>query len=203
MQSSILQNNRCSTHIHIGGQHSGNLHTDSPHFNRRFSAYAIKLGAQVEDSLRKLLPVSRDPRSNRYCASIKKYGKYSIKNKKDFDKLVANYVFDSSNLSKSNNTKTSVNRWTPSRYKWLNLVNCNTDNGHRRNGDSFQTIEFRIFPPTTNPEKLHLWILICQAFVWFVENRQKDIEKGGVTIQQVIQEAYKGRKIMEFIEKQL
>jgi hypothetical protein len=203
-----IPNENCSTHIHIGGQKDQDrgLSTDSPVFNRKFSGLAIRLGTQVEDSLNALMPEYRDihagplpGRDFNYCSSISRWKNWKLNSKEDYDRLIASFVFNKSKLDRSSNKKTMLGKWNHSRYKWLNLINCNSTNGRYRS-DSFSTIEFRIFPPTNNPELCHFYVLICLAFVWFVENRERAIlERDDITIQYVLREAYEGKKVYDSI----
>lgn len=198
-----LFSEKCSTHIHVGGNEKGSLKTDTPIFNRRFSAYAIKLGVQVESSLASLFTQERNPAINKYCSSISKYKSSRYKSRKDQNRLIASYVFSQANLDARFNSKKPVGKWDKAKYKWLNLINCNASNGDRRD-ETFKTIEFRIFPPTNSASKLRFYVLISLAFVWFVENRQRMIEQGGVTIDKVLEEAYShSNKTMSFIQKQI
>ena len=148
------------------------------------------------------MPNSRNPERNVYCSTVRQYKDYKIgfgKGAKERAKdLIARYVFGTDYLSRDANTRSELTRWSGARHRWLNLVNCNTTNAHRRE-ETFSTIEFRIFPPTTNPEKIHFWVLVCQAFVWFVENRPRMIEDSDVTLKSMLKEAYEGKKIYEFV----
>ena len=199
MQDNLIFNDRCSTHIHVGGSKAFGRETDVPAFNRNFSALAIVLGAQVEDSLAALLPNSRNPRNNHYCGSIKEFDGSDISTKKNINDLIGRFVFSNNQgLGPDQNVDSQLGKWTRGRYKWLNLVNCNTNNARHRSA-SFSTIEFRIFPPSYNPKKVHFWVLIAQAFVWFVENKPKLILEGGLSIQDVLYHAYKGKKINKFV----
>lgn len=200
----ILMNDKCSTHFHIGGQSSlgGRKSTSTPEFNRTFSALSVILGAKIEDSLKAILPDFRDPETNRYCSSIKRFRNCDISTKKSINDLIANYVFESRELNRDYNSESSLGKWNSGRYKWLNLTNCNSRNGRHRTS-SFKTIEFRIFPATTNPENIHLWLLICMGFVWFVENRPNLIREKDVTLQSMMKEVYGKKKIYKFIEERI
>lgn len=179
----------CSTHIHVGGI-KGDPRIDTPIFNRRFSALAIMLGIQIEKELFQMIPKSRHP-NNRHCKSIQEFSKYKIK---DARKMVARYVFNSEDFDTDANCKAKLGKWTNSRYKWLNLVNCNSDNSSRssyENTEGFSTVEFRIWPATTDFNKVYNWSLISMAFVWFVENRQSRILQGNVTLMDVIKAAFR------------
>lgn len=169
----------CGVHVHVGGD--GNKW--NPLFDKEFSVLAIKLGCLIEKELFSLLPENRMSRTNSsgqsYCGSILNYSDISLKNWKT---LLFDYVYgrqpesnneafsDIKSLVSSNNR---LNRWTPGRYKWLNLVNCTTDNSGRRNSSSgFQTIEFRAFNGTLNKEDIRMYILFSLAFVMFIEKNR-------------------------------
>jgi len=182
---------KCSTHIHIGGI-KGNPLVDTPQFNRRFSALSIMLGTQLEKELYQIQPKSRNP-TNRHCKSIMEFAGNKIE---DAKKTIAKYVFECPSLDRDANIKATLGKWTPSRYKWLNLVNCNSDNRRRsaygdNESSGFKTIEFRLWAPTSDFDTVYNYLLISMAFVWFVENRQSRIIKGGLTLSDVIKLAFK------------
>lgn len=174
---------RCGLHIHIGGaQDEQGRKTDMPVFNRRFSINAILLGAQLEDELFASCPPSRNYRK-KYCKGITDYADINDKN---WRKRLGEYVFEHPYAPYGEhsmiNSHYALGRWCDGRYKWLNLVNCNSRG-------RFKTIEFRIFAGTTSFEKSYQYLLLCLAFTWFVENRQKAIRQGGLTLAHVLQEA--------------
>jgi len=195
----------CSTHIHIGGANN----TEKPIFNRRFSALAIKLGSMIEDDLFDMVPRFRDPRVNdwaaRYCSSIKKkYGKIDLKDPADWKKKLFDFVFDNDvpeakTFSKIANSSSKLQRFhIHGRYKWLNLVNCNTDNSNLNpNNNGFKTIEFRLFPPTISYEELRMYVAICMSFVWFIENKQSVIiNSKKISLTDVVSSAFEGRSTL-------
>jgi hypothetical protein len=184
-----------AAHVHIGGAK----------FNRRFSIISIMLACQLEREMFLMQPTIKDPRL-KYCAGISKdYGVSPKDNKQwcgnysniDFDnwkEVLGEYVFGQP-FDRENNSLAEVFRWSDQRYKWLNLINCNS-NGR------FETIEFRIFGVTTNFDKIYNYVLISMAFVWFVENKQARIIKShndykvsgkGCTLEEVITSAFKNR----------
>lgn len=76
--------------------------------------------------------------------------------------------------------------------------------------DKTFTLEFRPMSATLNFAKIKNWIKICMAFMYFVDNHQKDIIKGSIVIngkhrpidlQSVILKAYpkSGKELWEYI----
>jgi hypothetical protein len=179
-------NNECAIHAHISGAK----------FNRRFSILAVKLGTQLEKPLFMMQPQSKHP-VNKYCAGIAKcYGEdpndgvewsqsYRHLDFNNWRRVLGNYVFGRS-FSEEFNSLTEQFRWCEGRYKWLNLVNCNSLG-------RFETIEFRLFGGTTSFDKVYNYVLISMAFVWFVENKQQRIIDGNVTLKEVIDSAFSRR----------
>jgi hypothetical protein len=240
LRKHTITSTKCSTHIHVGGAtFPDGTESDKPIFSREFSARALSLGIQVEDELFRLLPGYRNPKSNRYCASIKRFkdiiplkkklskedlekskeayaktvaafkaGKSSkssllslkpSKKKMMFDHELADMLFGIGTFDKNHNSRSQLNRWVSSRYYWLNLVNCNTDNsGHRSREGGFKTIEFRAFPPSHNNDDVMFYILFSLAFVWFCENRPSLVLKGGVTLNMMFTEAISDKSSLKF-----
>jgi hypothetical protein len=180
-----------SLHVHVGGINDKKVW--NPSFNRRFSINAILLGAQVEEEMFKIQPKSRDPR-RKYCSGIAaNYGPspdgdgvwsrdYSGINFKNWRTLLGEYVFGQK-YSKKYHKRKELFRWCDGRYKWLNLVNCNSVG-------RFTTIEFRSYGGTTSFYKIFNYVLLSMAFVWFVDNRQKRILEGGVTLKEIVKSAF-------------
>ena len=177
---------RCGLHVHVGGSKD----TDSPAFNRAFSVYAIKLGLMVQDEMFSIMPPHRLENKNRdgvpYCGRIDEgFASISMKNWKE---ALGMYVYGRP-FSDENNSRTRLFRWTPSRYRWLNLVNCNSDNGGRSDAGSnsaFKTIEFRIFEGTLNAVDIQSFVLLSLAFTKFVDCHQRLIDKGNVDLEFII-----------------
>lgn len=171
----------CGVHVHIGG----NSKDWQPRFDKEFSVLAVMLGVLIEDELFSLMPSNRRDKKNSngqsYCASIKNYSGINLKNWK---KQLFEYVYgrgpedpseEFGDLKSLIEKRHHVGRWGVGRYKWLNLVNCLTDNSGRRNGGGFQTIEFRAFNGTLNPSDLRAFVLISLAFVRFIELNRESI----------------------------
>jgi len=219
-----LLSKQCSTHIHVGGKSYGAKSSEKPMFNREFGARALKLASLVEDDLFELLPKER--KESRHCTSVKNWGRinapfpskkekrfFAKKNNKgsegetresrhkNYENNLVDFVFRSgdSKFNSEQNNKSRLGRWTQSRYVWLNLINCNTDNSSRR-ASSFQTIEFRAFPATHEFKHLYFYVLFSLAFVWFVENRPQDIIKGKVTLRRMMLEAIKSEEVGSFVK---
>jgi hypothetical protein len=200
----------------VSDEGAGHVHIGGAKFNRRFSILSIMLACQLEVEMFQMQPAIKDPRV-KYCAGIAKdYGKSPIDNKQwcydyrhiDFDnwkEVLGKYVFGQP-FDNENNSLAELFRWNDQRYKWLNLVNCNS-NGR------FETIEFRVYGVTTSFDKIYNYVLISMAFVWFVENKQGRIIESheeykvsgeGCTLQEVITSAYKDRpdisiRLIDFI----
>lgn len=177
---------KCGLHVHVGGSRM----TDSPVFNRRFSIYAIKLGLQVQDEMFSIMPTHRLENKNRdgipYCGKIESV--YQSISTNNWREMLGLYVYGRP-FDADNNSKSRLFRWIPSRYKWLNLVNCNSDNGGRSDAGSnerFSTIEFRIFEGTLNSIDVQNFVLLSLAFTKFVDCHQGLIEKGGVDLEKII-----------------
>jgi hypothetical protein len=188
---------KCAIHIHVGGSNN----TDKPSFNKEFAHAAIKLGTKIEKELFSLLPARRN--NNKYCKSILDYKGIDKNNLKAY---LASYVFEKSSLDKSYNKKSRLNRWTSSRYKWLNLVNFMSDNSsHGSRGDGFKTIEFRAFHATYDKDYILFFILFSLAFVWFIENKQSEsISNKKITLMDIFNSAIKGREkesLLNFLNK--
>lgn len=197
----LLGNTKCSTHIHVGGKLSSKKSTDYPKYNREFSAYLINLCAQVEDSLADLLPSSRNPKTNEYCSSISNWCEFPINTKEDQKKIIADFIFQSDNLNSEYNSKKQFSVWTRSKRKWVNLINVNSAGYY--NGNNNPTVEFRIFPFTTNKFKCHFYTLISLSLVWFAENRKRMIQEGNLDITKVLNETYKNKYVYNYVKEYL
>ncbi|MEM4710641.1 MAG: amidoligase family protein [Candidatus Woesearchaeota archaeon] len=106
-------------------------------------------------------------------------------------------------------------KYPNSRYVWLNLVPLNftknnneilptNENINLKNLNKKQTIEFRNHSASLNYKKIKNWILICMAFVNYVENRSLDIlNSEKLTLFDVLSFSYKNNlnHLMEYIEK--
>ena len=165
-------NKSCGLHVHIGGFND----------NRRFSLLALRLGVMLENELYSMLPHSR--RHNSFCKPVGfELEQLTFGN---INKVLGDYVFSADELNRSYNKKRATDRYTSQRYRWLNLVNCNSNS-------RFTTIEFRQHSGTTSFEKIYNWTLICMSFVNFVENQPRRIMKGDVTLQEVVRYSLKGQ----------
>lgn len=204
--NNTLFNELCSTHIHVGGKSLGLKKTDMPIFNREFSAYLINLCCKIEKSITKYVPSYRDPKRNAQCRSLTGFGgipdfsKMPIKTKKDRQRLIASFVFGANSLDRNHNKRTSLRKWgNEQRKHWLNLVNCNSTNGANRH-NSFETVEFRLFPATRDADIAHIYVLMSLAIVWFAENRKRMImDNESITIEDVLKEAYGDKDVYKFV----
>ena len=178
-------NRRCGIHIHIGGAN----------FNRAFQAMAIRLAYQIQDQVYEMLPESRQ--NNTYCKKIDK--SFRNINFKNANKKLAEYLFRGESsydkdgnyshadwrkgFSKKLNKKNRLGRYPNTRYRWVNLVRCGTAS----NGE---TLEFRCHGGSLNFGKIYNWLMICMAIVRFIENNQARIMKKGVTLLEILNEAF-------------
>lgn len=173
-------NKTCSIHVHLGGMI----------FNKQFIVLAYKLGYILQNELYAMMPKSRS--TGEYCRPI-----YLLKNKfshnssdkytkEEWDKdLTKSYneivkiisgigVNPGSKINKKLNHPRGrfcgYDRSSP-RYWWLNFVPSlfTIEEGRKH------TLEFRMHSATLNYEKVKNWILICMAFVYFIENNPRKI----------------------------
>lgn len=197
LAKSTLVDDRCGVHVHVGGV-PNTPHVETPELNRQFAVNAIKLGCQIEKDLYEISPMSRKP-SLHHCHSIMRYADINEENWKTrlgsfvfgpkenwHDSGKEGYKFPMGAYEFGTEGRTgsaSLGHWCGGRYKWLNLVPCLTRS-------SAKTCEIRLFAGTTNFRKIHNYILISMAFVWFADNRVRLIERGGVTLESMLAEAY-------------
>lgn len=173
------------------------VHLSGANFNRMFSVYAIKLGIQVEKEMFQMQPRAKHP-IKKHCAGISEcYGSdhnhddeiwsksYSKIDNNNWREYLGDYVFGTP-FTKHTNSRVELGKWTEGRYKWLNLVNCNSLG-------RFETIEFRSFASTTSFDKVYNNVLLAMAFVWFVENKRTRIDQGNVSLSEIVSSAYKRR----------
>jgi hypothetical protein len=198
---------RCGIHIHVGGSSE----TESPKFNRRFSVYALKLGLILQKEMFSIVHPERTNNVNRdglsYCGLIENsYKKISMENYKT---LLGKYVYGAS-FSSDTNSNSRLFRWIQTRYKWLNLINCNSDNGGRSDAGTnsrFQTIEFRLWDGTLSADDIESFILISLAFTRFVDCHQNLIDSIGdkIDLEFVIDRTMRGKvlkqKLINWIEE--
>lgn len=203
----VFVDDRCAIHVHVGSPPSSGASNWNINFDRRFGMAAIKLGCLIEEDLYKMLPKSRNP-YNRHCHSIMRYRNINEDNWKHYlaafvfgpeenwgDRLnFNNYVYGTGSHTKDSRLAT----WCGGRYKWLNLVrafsSCNS-----------RTIEFRIFSPSVNFEKIYNYILISLAFTYVADHYHKEIMDGKVTLMSMLELAYNKHpellsKLTEFIK---
>lgn len=183
---------RCAIHVHVGSPPEASSSNWFLNFDRRFAIASIKLGCLIEEDLYKMLPKSRNP-YNRHCHSIMRYRGITEEN---WQYYLGAFVFGpEENWQNQLNfgaypygvggrSKDSrLNNWCGGRYKWLNLVRaysaCNS-----------RTIEFRIFSPTVNFDKVYNFILISLAFTYVADNHYREIMEGKVDLKTMLELAY-------------
>jgi len=203
-----LVDDKCSIHVHVGGL--ADKRVESPIFGRKFSIACIKLGAKIEDSLYNMSPPSR----NKDLKHVAPVGRWRDISMDKYDNLLGSFLFGGDRNGKiSNNDVTgkrysykdqspgyarNSSKWLGSRYKWLNLLNCHTNRG-------FKTVEIRMWAGSTSFEKVHKYILLSLAIVWFAENRPNLVfNKDDITISDVVSHAYEKKTkiknmLLEFI----
>jgi hypothetical protein len=201
-------NKSCGLHIHVG----------SVDFSDEFLVLSYKLGFKLQNEIYKMLPKSR--LKNEYCKLLPdlnlNYPKnltseeYKLETNLLFKKLFS-YYCDGQEPSSMYNRKTSHPRGnnmgydrSSLRYSWLNLAPClfNLRNVKDDNGNiQSYTIEFRNHSGTLNFFKIKNWILICFAFVNYIENNKfKIINDDKITIEDLINSCYKGKFAEKLIE---
>ncbi len=197
----VLVDDRCSTHIHIGGAHDAgpSYYFRNARDSVPFVRSAIKLATMLEDELFTILPSSRD-KTTKHCHSIKGY---SIMNEDNWPSLLAHYTFGGRIDNKvaplfehrcrnerdlyDQIESTNGRKWRDARYKWLNLLNLVTPRPST-------VVEFRLFSPTTDYRTIYNFILLSMAFVKFVDEHVEDIWKtsSNITLLDVITDVYSG-----------
>lgn len=206
LSEETMVDNRCSIHVHIGG-YPGVEKIAQPIFNQQFAINAIKLGTQLEKELYLMNPKSRSPKLY-HCHSIWRYRHI---NKDNWRQMLGHFVFgprenwaspfqaDKYNYgAPGQDRNTKQGNWCDARYKWLNLVRAYT-------ACSSPTLEIRIFSGSTNYDKIYNFVLLSLAFMWMVENGQKQIAEGNVTLESMIRAAFKKHpsiitRLLAFIE---
>ncbi len=206
-QGSLLEehgyvDDTCGLHVHVGGIKNKKC----PSFSRTFSYLAIKLGTQIEEELFMTQPETRDP-FNKYCASIRSYnvdlnGKnwaqdYTGITRENSVDMIAEYVHAIPHFSINANRNHNLNRWNKGRYKWLNLTHCNSDS-------RFTTIEFRLFAGTVKKVKVKNYVLLCLAFTRMIDDYPQVIERGGVTLKEMLTltlDKATADQVIDFLEK--
>jgi len=222
LQSRCKIDRSCGIHVHIGGTV----------FNKSFSVFSYLLGVKLQNDLFKMLPKSRrhnkfcgDLPNFNFNEILKEYGyNYGVE-------IAYDYLFrelsSGTKLSRNANKKFNhpygrycgqyhdVEFDTILRYKWLNLVPCNFNVRHfdfynltkkersiARTDLPF-TIEFRNHSASLNYVKIKNWVLICMAFVNYVENHKEEIlKKEFITIEDIIKKVYKknSKYLLDYIE---
>lgn len=133
-----------------------------------------------------------------------------------YEKLYNYYLSNNGFLGKDYNKKNDHpgRRWNTTRYFWLNLQPCMfatpdseglpriIDEVHsvkfgttvKRINPDYCNIEFRNHSGTLSFTKIKNWILICSAFVYYVENNKKAILKNAsISLEDIIKFSYKDK----------
>lgn len=161
---------KCSLHMHIGGME----------ISRVFLVSLFRLCYKIQNDIFKMFPYYKtDPtgiKDKNYCKKLPNI--LNIFNGKDFEPYINGcftdlFTFLSGGLKaeevvkhgsiKSLKVPWGGHKWDcKTRYFWINFINPIF--GKR------DTIEFRIHTPTTNPDKIINWLLMCIAVVRFAED---------------------------------
>ena len=204
----------CGVHVHVGGAD----------FNKNFVVLAYILGLKIEDEILSLVPNSR--KNNPYCGRFKDFPfdyEYPLKaiQNHGFEMGVAlgfefiyrqmsyDNTFDMSNYDKLATHRfgrycgkyNDISNDYNFRYKWLNLIPSVFNMKSAVSLEQLKeraTIEFRHHSATLNFNKIKNFILLCSAFVRYVENNREDIlNKEHITVSDLLKEAYpKKHKIL-------
>jgi len=98
------------------------------------------------------------------------------------------------------------------RYKWLNFIACNFNMRDKHvskreldgsNGlNNFLTLEFRLHHASLNFEEIRNWVLICFAFVNYIEKNQNKIflNSEDITLKELILFSYSGHMARMLLE---
>lgn len=196
-------NQQCGLHVHIGGAN----------FNKEFNVYAYYLGLKMQNEMFSIVPASR--LNNHYCSELPMINFNELKaannlnSKENYHDIIEVYYSNifhylsggrdlCSNLNKK--MKHPDGKWCKPRYHWLNLIPCNFS----KDGIVDGTIEFRHHSGTTNFKKIKNFILLCMAFVSYVENNKRDIiSKNSITIKDILKASYPNNyeKINNYFEE--
>jgi hypothetical protein len=210
-----LVDNRCGTHVHVGGMTGQSRHSlENPSYTEgsiedkiTFSVRAIQLGASIEDDIFNILPPNRVP-TNKHCGTIKKYSAITRDN---YNYLLGAYIFGGDDGQMKHKARLNnypydkykgngnSSKWQHSRYKWLNLLNLHTPRP--------TTVELRIFSGTTDFEKVYNFVLISLAFVRFVDSFGYILDDGGrPSLVEMLTTVYKSKpkilkQVLDFVNK--
>lgn len=192
----VMFDKRCSTHVHVGTYNNKVLQKEL--HNPNFQIAVLKLGAHIENEWFDIMPSYRY-KERYHCYSIAPYKGINTANS---DNLLGAYCFGGHEQSMSKHDRrtrwslkdggSSASRWGGSRYKWLNIV------GLLKPYASQRTIEFRLFPGTTNKEELSLYTLMSMSFVNFALNNTENILKDvtRVNTELILRESIKDYKLL-------
>lgn len=201
---------KAGLHVHIG----------YTYFTKDFSVMAYILGQKIQDDFFSIVPQSR--RKNPYCnflpdngyqENIEEHGwKYGIEiSYSDLMHKLANGRELGPEVNKAHPHPDG--RWAGSngrgeeetmrrlyRYKWLNLIPSNFNQKRRpikNDGDLGKdvpfSIEFRHHSGTLDIKKVRRFVLLCMAFVYYVDNHKEEIlEKDHVTLEDIVDATFRG-----------
>lgn len=184
-----LVDRRCGLHVHVGVDPTPS-----------FIVAAYKLACDIQDEMFSLVAPSR--RNNDTCGhlpdhrqmikeNITTYGYHAglkeayqnlyrlFSNSRELDKNVnKKYMHPGKKYTDRYSNPAYADIKKLYRYKVINFIPC-TFNMRNKNSDKIEeipyTLEFRCHQGTTNFHKIKNWVLLCLAFVRFVENNSAHI----------------------------
>ncbi len=202
---------KCGLHVHIG----------YTFFTKDFSVFAYILGEKIQNDFFSITPQSR--KTNPYCNFLPDLG-YEKRIKDNGWKygIELSYSDLIRNLSNGRDLSSEINKFNPHpegrwagsngrgeietlqrlfRYKWLNLIPSNFNQRNiplKNNGKLGKevpfSIEFRHHSGTLNFKKVKNFVLLCMAFVYYVDNHKSDIlESKEIYLEDIIKAAYIGQ----------
>jgi hypothetical protein len=175
---------RCSLHLHIGGME----------ITRIFMVSLYRLCYKIQNDVLKMFPYYKtEPKGikeKNYCKKLlnilRPYGNgdfnsYINESFADIYTMLSGGI----KMDATHNIKSKVNPWgsnkwdIKTRYSWVNFINPIFG--------KHNTIEFRVHTPTTNPDKMINWLLMCAAIVKYAElNTEKCISSSRIKFTEVL-----------------
>ena len=203
---------KAGLHVHIG----------YTYFTKDFSVLAYILGEKIQEDFFSIVPKSR--KKNPYCnflpdngyqKNIEEHGwKYGIEiSYSDLMKKLSNGRELGPEVNKAHPHPDG--RWAGSngrgeeetmrrlyRYKWLNLIPSNFNQKRERvknDGNLGKnvpfSVEFRHHSGTLDIKKVRRFVLLCMAFVYYVDNCKENIlEQDTVSLEDIINATFRGKE---------
>lgn len=229
LNKSCTIDHKCGVHVHIGGINNNKLFTVAayklglllqdeifsmlPHsrLNTRNTYYSSNNRNSACDKLKSLEILEIPYKQTNYL--------FDVYIDECYNKI---FKWLSDNRTEKPNNKINKRfshpsgKYPNSRYVWLNLIPLNFNKKQEGNSLSnsnkndlskikkSQTLEFRNHSASLNYKKIKNWILICMAFVNYVENRPLDIlNSQEIRLIDILSFSYKDNleHLLEYIEK--